>query len=412
MVFDPDKQLEGNDEEFTANELFFDAMIRHQIGLLSLAGSITNEILAILDATETGIKRRILDGVNSGAGYTSPAGVRKLNKMLKDITAIRAAAWKSIAEILNREMLNLAVEESKTTDGILKTAMLVLFSTNLPTKQELQSIVKSMPFEGKTLKQWVKSLFNADIGRIVSQIKIGLTQGENAIKVATRVVGRSVNRGRDGTLEKTRRQTSGVTRTAVVAISNASRLVYNLANKDIFVRELYVATLDSRTTEICSSLDGQIFDIGVGPKPPIHFNCRSLRVGITDDVFMSLQNTKPSTEKQLLAEFSRSENITTVTRRSRLPHGTKLKFDKFSRMRVKELTGKAPAKTSYHDFLKRQPAEFQDNYLGKAKGRLFRQGVPLTKFVDPAGRPIPLDQLAKTDKKAFVAAGLDPEDFL
>jgi len=38
---------------------------------------------------------------------------------------------------------------------------------------------------------------------------------------------------------------------------------------------VYVATLDTRVSRICASLDGQVFPIGSGPRPPQHPNCRS-----------------------------------------------------------------------------------------------------------------------------------------
>lgn len=55
----------------------------------------------------------------------------------------------------------------------------------------------------------------------------------------------------------------------------------------------YSAILDSRTTEICSSLDGDVYPVGAAEwdkfRPPNHFNCRSLLIPVTvqDDI----QNT-------------------------------------------------------------------------------------------------------------------------
>src|SRR3546814_10812384 len=42
----------------------------------------------------------------------------------------------------------------------------------------------------------------------------------------------------------------------------------------------WVSTLDGRTTSQCRSLDGKVFTIGKGPRPPIHMNCRSTTVAI------------------------------------------------------------------------------------------------------------------------------------
>lgn len=37
----------------------------------------------------------------------------------------------------------------------------------------------------------------------------------------------------------------------------------------------YIAVLDERTTDICRSLNEQVFEFGKGPVPPQHINCRS-----------------------------------------------------------------------------------------------------------------------------------------
>jgi len=96
-----------------------------------------------------------------------------------------------------------------------------------------------------------------------------------------------------------------------------------------------------------------------------------------------------------------------------LPHGTKGAFDEFARRRVRQLIGQVPAKTTYLDFLRRQPAAIQDDILGRTRGRLFRTGrLDLKSFVDRTGAEIPLDQLAKMHAGAFRAAGLDPVEFL
>ena len=44
------------------------------------------------------------------------------------------------------------------------------------------------------------------------------------------------------------------------------------------------------------------------------------------------------------------------------------------RRRVRELVGPVPAETTYSQFLRRQSAAFQDEVLGRSRGRLFRSG--------------------------------------
>jgi len=411
MAIDPSKQLPGGTE--TVNERFFDALVRHQIGLLRLSASVRKEIFALLDATELDMAEKIRGRLASHKGLETPADVLRLQTLLRSIRATRLKSWKQVREVWVRELRDLARTEPKIVDGSLKTVVPVILETTLPGTALLESIVTTRPFQGKTLRQWANNIQSSDLRRIEDQIRIGMVQGESSQAIARRVVGTARLRGRDGTTEITRRAAAGITRTAVTAISNQAKREFYRANADVFTEELYVATLDSRTTPICQSLDGKKFPIGEGEIPPLHFQCRSLRVAIINGEVIGRRPARAFTERQLLREFGRREGITPPSSRARLPRGFKGKFDDFKTGRIRELTGRVPAKVSYGEWLKRQSLGFQQDVLGRTKARLFRKGnLKLDKFVNRAGDEIPLSQLARTQRKAFVDTGLDPEEFL
>ena len=288
-----------------------------------------------------------------------------------------------------------------------------MLETTLPAVTLLTSIVATRPFHGNVLSQWSRNISRVDVERIEGQIRIGMVQGESSRDIARRVVGTKILQGEDGVTELTRRQAAALTRTAVNAISNQARREFFRANAQFFTEELYVATLDSATTPICRSLDGKRFPVADGPIPPLHFNCRSLRVGIIDGEVIGQRPMRAFTEPQMVREFTRQQGLKTLTRRANLPHGTKGRFDKFKAKRVRELTGRVPAKVTYQEWLTRQSREFQDDVLGKTKGVLFRKGgLKLDKFVNRKGDELTLSQLATTQAQAFRAAGLNPGDFV
>ncbi len=410
MAINPTTQLPGG--VVTANEAFFDAMIRHQIGLLRLSGSIRNDIFKLMDATEKDMADKIRRGLASNKGLTTPADVRRLQTLMKAIKATRLTATSQITELWVRELRELAKAEPFFVDGALKTVVPVVLETVIPSTRLLQSIVTTKPFEGKVMRKWARQFQLGDLNRIEDQIKIGLVQGESSAAIARRVVGTARLKGRNGVTEISRRHAATITRTAVNAISNQAKRAYYLENSELFSKELYVATLDSRTTPICSSLDGKTFPLGEGPIPPLHMNCRSLRIAVINNQVIGERPARAFTQKQLLREFTKKQGIKPVTSRGALPRGTKGPFDTFSRGRMRELTGTIPAKVSYQQWLNRQPAMFQDDVLGKTRGALFRRGdLKLDKFVNRAGDQIPLSQLARIEREAFIAAGLDPADF-
>ena len=410
MAFDPNKQLPGGPKD--ANEAFLDALIRHQIGLLRVGGSINKDIIAILNATEKQIAKEIRTRLSKVQDSNVSANLRRSIALQKILAKIRIGAWKDVAKIWKEELTKVTVAEPRFVDEALKRVTVVILPTTLPLTPILTNIVKNNPFEGKVLSRWATDISTTDISRINSQIQIGIVQGETGKQIARRVVGTAALKGKDGVTEISRRNAEAITRTAINSYSNQAKREYYLDNKDLFSEELYVATLDSRTTPICMSLDGQRFPVGKGPIPPQHFNCRSLRVAVLDGAGLSNRPAVASTEQQLLREFTSEQGISKVSKRSFLPRGTKGKFDEFSRIRKRELTGQVPGKTTYQQFLSRQPAAIQDDILGKTKGRLFRRGgLKLDRFVDRRGNELTLSQLATKEASAFRAAGLDPADF-
>lgn len=395
----------------TVNEEYFDAMIRHQVYLMRLSGSVRNRVTKLLNATEHDIADQIRKRLASHKGLNT-IGVKKLLSLEKYIKTVRGRAWDQVDEVWLEEIIALAKAEPAFAAASLTTVSPVLLDLHLPDASLLESLVKTSPFEGRTLGEWSKSLRDTDIKRMSDQIKIGMVQGQTSAQIARRIVGAASLKGRDGTTEITRRNATAITRTAINHIANAAKREFYKANDDVFDMELYVATLDSRTTPICQSLDGETYAIGVGPIPPMHWNCRSLRVAIIDGVVLGDRPFKASTKKQLLREYGAEHKIK-ATSRDTLPFGHKGKYDDFARKRIRELTGQVPAKVNYQEWITRQSNTFQDDVLGVTKGRLFRKGdLTLDKFVNRNGDELTLSELASKHSSAFTAAGLNPESFL
>lgn len=402
---DPSTQLPGGPK--TVNEEFLDALLRHQIGLLRLSGGIRNKIFKLLNASEQDIADQIRSRLANHTGLNTPAKVKRLQSLLESIRATRLTSWRQVNKEWLTQLRDLAKSEPTFVDMALKTVSPAVLQTTLPSPSLLRGIVGTRPFRGKTLSGWARDIRRADLNRIEDQIKIGMVQGESSAVIARRVVGTARLRGRDGVTEITRRAAEAITRTAVTAVSNQAKREYYLENQDIIKSELYVATLDGRTTPICQSLDGKKFPVGKGPIPPLHVQCRSVRVGVIGDEAIGERPARAFTQRQLLREFTTKNKLKSVTTRGSLPRGTKRQFDKFSRSRMRELTGRVPAKVTYQEWLKRQSPSFQDDVLGKTKGKLFRDGgLTLDKFVDRKGQSFNLRTLGQIEKAAFKKAGL------
>jgi len=391
----------------TANEALRDAFIRHQIYLLRYSSFVRNKMAAFLDRTEEPIAERIIGKLANVKGLTTPAGVERMTALLAWIRLQRNAAWDEATTYLVNEMIQLAKQEPVYAQGILTLHSPVVLDLVLPSATLLKSIVMSRPFEGRLLKDWASTMQAEDLRRISAAIQMGMLSGESSSEISRRVIGTGAMQNRDGATEMTRRHIQAITRTAVQHVANNARDEVFEENADVVEAELFVATLDSRTTAICRGLDGKVFPHGKGPRPPLHMGCRSLRVAYFGKDSIGSRPAKSSTEKQVLKMFTEERGIDPVSSRDDLPRGTKGAYDVFERKTVREMTGRVPAATSYNTWLKSQTVVFQDEILGISKGKLFRAGLTLDKFVAANGTELTLPQLSKKYKSLFEAAGLN-----
>lgn len=142
-------------------------------------------------------------------------------------------------------------------------------------------------------------------GQVVRQ---GLLTGETTDEISRRLKGR-LKFGDIGPLSVKQLQQAGgqltnmansqvqaLVRTSINQVANAASQQFYEANQDITEKYKYVATLDSRTSAICRSLDGKEFEYGKGPLPPQHFNCRSTTVPVID--YEALGMTPPTEGKR------------------------------------------------------------------------------------------------------------------
>ncbi len=386
----------------TLNELWEESIIARQIGLLLFGNSVKKKITTILDVTETDIKKEVVSELGK---KRTPS---RITSLLRTIGILRGEAWTESTKVWKDEILAAANAEAEFLETSLKHIAPVVLDTTAPSAELLRQIVTQRPIQGAILGDWSKNIRRADLRRIEQQIQIGLVQGESAAQVARRIVGTVRLKGKDGVTEITRREADAITRTALLTITNSVREEFFNENSDLFEQEKYLATLDSRTTPICRSLDGNLYPVGVGPKPPVHWNCRSVRVAIITPELDVNRPYKAVTKQQLLREYTASAGIQKkVGSREDLPRGHKSKFDEFARRRTRELTGTVPERTTYESFLRSQSPEFQADVMGKAKAKLFRDGgLTLDKFVEPSGRELTLKELAERHKDAFRRAGL------
>jgi SPP1 gp7 family putative phage head morphogenesis protein len=339
------------------NAEILDALIRRQVYLTRYAGGLGAEMVRILDETERDIERQLRRRLPEVQGEGASATVKRLQALKDDIAEQRSGAFRAIRKKMETDLGDLAKIEAKQVADIINGLSPIDLGLELPVARQLASVVGTL-FAGDTLRGWIERARGADVNRIADQIGIGFQLGETVDQITRRILGTIDLDNVDGVTQMTRNGARTLARTATNHVANAARQEVYKANADIIPEELFVATLDSRTTPACRALDGKIFKLGKGPMPPIHWNCRSTRV----------------------------------------PHIVPLDEDA---IRSGEF-GPVPASVNYNEWLKRQTVGFQDEVLGPARGALFRKGgVTMPRFVDGKGELWTLAELRRREPSAW-----------
>lgn len=374
----------------TANEEVLDATVRHQIKLLRFSqgeAQVAASILAESDAELVAL-------LQSGLTETSEARIRAL---LADVRRLRVAVAERINSELQGDMDGLASTEAEWEVSMLQGATPVALAFNSVPPVVLKALASS-PINGIPLEGWLGKMAANDVSRIEQQIRLGVLGGETIDQMVSRIRGTKANGYKDGVLETTRREAEMIARTATNHVSTAARQATWDANADVISGVRWVATLDGRTSPVCQSRDGEVYPIDKGPRPPAHPNCRSTvapvlhgeeivgdRPTITDTRTRRQREIDFRQEARDEAGDAAWKGMSPAERNAAI----KARRDKWA----DENIGQAPTSTNYQTWLKGQSKEFQDDVLGKGKAQLFRDGMPLEKFVDEKGKPYSLSQL-------------------
>jgi len=370
-----------------ANDEIRDQLLAHQVQLLRFGKGMASRIKRILNRAEPELRRVIrerLDRIARLGWDPGPATTKRMIKTAKQIAATNKPTFDEINKLITSELLSLSVSETQFVAEVISSSLPVVFDLALPSARDLRRIVLARPFNNRILRDWTKSFEVGDRRRMMDEIRQGLVFSETPTQIGRRIFGTAVLGGVDGTREITRRGAQTLAQTATSAITNAARQVTYLRNRKVINREQYVATLDSRTTPICRSLDGDIFEVGKGPIPPVHINCRSLRVPVINGKKLGNRPAVTATKKQL-------QGLKGSDRRSA----------------VAKMVGQEPAATTYQKWLGRQNVSFQNEVLGPTRGKLFRSGeLDLKGFVDNSGKQFTLRELYNQDPATFQRANI------
>lgn len=225
---------------------------------------------------------------------------------------------------------------------------------------------------GQLLESFIQDWTATDAARVANLVRKGWAEGLTVSQVVQGIRGTARNKYQDGALNITARKARAVVQTATQHVASAARMAFYEANSDLIVGYRYIATLDNLTSQLCRSLDNQVFEPGKGPLPPMHVNCRSTTIPELGPQFDFLKQGE--------------------TRAS--------------------MNGQVAADQGYYTWLRTQPATFQNDAVGPVRGKLLRDGgLTAEEFRKlNLGRdfhPLTLKEMKGIDPEAFKRAGLN-----
>lgn len=249
-----------------------------------------------------------------------------------------------------------------------------------------QGAMMTLP-NGETVEKAFRGIATRNQALLARTIRAGVFSGEPVNQIAKKLVGQlnfEDTAKAAGQTKLATHQIKTIVRTSVNQVQNqASQAVY-AANKKVAPRYEYVATLDSKTSNVCKRLDGRKFQYNKGPTPPQHFNCRSTTVPVVDYEGLS--------KRQGFEDLTEPPVGKVVSRPS--------------------ATGRVPQGTQYGDWLLQQDKKLQVKTLGTEKKVDFfkklakKEGsghAAIRKMIRNDGTELPLDKLEKIYAKPSVA---------
>ena len=255
-----------------------------------------------------------------------PKSLRGKKQLAKSLSAIREdlqSFLKDARQVLRSDLRVFAEIEAKRTANLMTQVQGTRFKAGTPGP--LGDV------RGRSLSQWFANQQRVVSAKLAEQIRIGLGSGETKRQIRGRI---------NQVLSTNKRQMQALTRTAVKQASIRAKQATFEVNSNKLQGVQWISQLDARTSEICISLDGRIFPVNEGERPPAHHQCRS--------------------------------DIVPVFR------------------------GVEPAKVqTYPTWLKNQTVKVQNEVLGVGKAKLWRAGrLDIREFNGVGDRPLTLEQIS------------------
>lgn len=241
---------------------------------------------------------------------------------------------------------------------------------------------KKMPIVGGQLYDDIwKNLAESVRKKALYAVREGISQGLTTAQIVSEIRGQRVKQANGkfeyvgGIVNQAKNEITASVRTVRSHISNVAYQETFSALGFKFVK--FFNVLDGRTSKKCAFYSNNVYSIDEPhPVPPLHMNCRSVLLGVSDKEG-KLEGKRP---------FVASDKPV-----SKIPKDQR-----------EGIIGQVDANTGFKEWFKDQDSEFQEDWLGKTRFKLYRDGgYSIDRFVDPTGNELTIAELKEIDAKIF-----------
>lgn len=357
------------------------ALTQHNAYLQRLSSSTVNQILALLDSLSLDALNKLQNILSelTDAELVALASAKYTTPDLKQFAAVMSE-WQSA---ISTQLPGLFAAGGIALAEYEQSYIYQLADKKAPaiSGKSLYNRAMDKPFAGGQLFKTIFPNIAAKLRRTVEEtVRDGVSNGQTNQQIIQRIKGTKKLNYADGILNSTRNEIDGAVRTARAAISSD---VYSETWKALgfkYVKD--VATLDGRTSKICSVRDGRVQKVDeTTERPPYHFRCRTVQVGCNKDG--ELDGLRPFVmDERKVKDIPKSERD--------------------------QLIGQLDVNTTFKEFFDKSDSFFQKTWLGPTRYKLYKEGsFTLDKFVDPlSGKLFTLKDLRVVDGETFRNLGL------
>lgn len=363
------------------NKNLLEVLTQHQAYLYRTSSQSVNELLGLFNDDTNAMLSKLRDLLDelSDSEKIALTGGKYTTSNLREIRDLISQWFGSVNTSLPE-----AFAVSATAMAVYEARyMAKLFGTTLnkPDGEKLYSAAKKVPLTGGALVDDLLSrIAESARQKVEYAIRDGISTGKTNQEIVQRIRGTKRLNYEDGILNGTKTDIDRTVRTVRSHVANQAYL--NSFNQLGFEYVRFVSVLDGRTSKLCASLDGSIWEINDPAKrvPPLHPHCRSILVPVEKE-------GKLPGERPFVMDERKVKDIPKDER--------------------SQLIGQLDANTTFKEFFKKTDDFFQKEWLGPNRYKLFKEGkFDFEKFFDPEGRLYTLDQLRKLDEQMFKRLGL------